>query len=140
MAGFAKIDTDSGAVDAWAPGATEFGAQPVFVPRDGAAAEDDGYLLGVIFDGAAQRSDFVVLDARNVAQGPVCRFALEKPLPHGLRACWAGGVTFSPEELKRKMVLRRMFETKAKQWNQVNTGFALFDSTIFFSRQGTKMR
>jgi len=139
-AGVAKIDTDSGAVDAWVPGPAEFGAQPIFVPRAGSSGEDDGYILSVVLDGKSLRSDVIILDANRVSQGPVCRFALEQPLPHGLRGCWAEGLAFTPAELQRKMVLRRMFEKKAQQWNAMSTNFAIFSDQIFFEKQGGKMR
>jgi len=140
MAGVAKVDCESGEVDAWVPGPAEFGAQPVFVPRPGATEEDGGYLLSVVLDAAALRTDVLVFDARSPSKGPVCRFPLSKPLPHGLRGCWADGLTFTQEDLQRKLVLRRMFERKAQQWNSLDSGFNLVSPSAFFQKQGGKMR
>lgn len=142
MAGIGKIDMDSPTndLDSWVPSSTEFSCQPVFVPREGGAEEDDGYLLSVLFDGEARRSEVVVLDARSVSEGPVCRIPLKTALPHGFRGCWAQGLTYTPEELQRKMVLRRMYERKSKQWNASNSSFGFFGGNAFSNKQGTKMR
>ena len=52
----------------------------IFTPRagseDAAAEEDDGYLLTTCFDGRTGTSSLLVLDARNVAAGPVARVPL----------------------------------------------------------------
>lgn len=141
MAGVAKVDTDSGEVEAWLPGPTEFGGEPLFVPRDaGSGEEDDGFLITVVFDGAAKSSYVAILDARKVSEGPVCRFALEGPVPHGLRGSWAEGMTFTPDEMKRKNVLLRMFSKKGKTWNSVETGFNTLAGGAFFQKQGVRMR
>mmetsp|Transcript_44552 Transcript_44552/g.123404 ORF Transcript_44552/g.123404 Transcript_44552/m.123404 type:complete len:654 (-) Transcript_44552:62-2023(-) len=140
FAGVAKIDVQSGAVDAWRPGPTEFGSEPLFVPRAAAEAEDDGYLLTTVVDGAAGRSDMVILDARRVSQGPICRFALQGFVPAGLRACWAEGLSFTEEDMKRKMVLLRMFKKKSTQWNAMNSSFSMLAGGAFFQKQGTAMR
>jgi len=140
MAGVAKVDTDSGEVDSWVPGPMEFGGEPLLVPREGAEDEDDAWLITVVFDGAAERSDVVVLDARNVSQGPVCRFPLQKPVPHGLRSTWAEGMTYTSAEMKRKFVLLRMFNKKAGKWNASESSFSMIAKNPFFAKQGIKMR
>jgi len=141
MAGLGKIDMHSSTndVDCWVPKSTEFSCQPVFVPREGSVEEDDGYLLSVLFDGESQRTEVVVLDARCVSQGPVCRIPLKTALPHGFRGCWAQGLTYTTEELKRKMVLLRMYERKSKQWNASDSSFGLLGGASG-GKQGTKMR
>ncbi|CAE8607446.1 unnamed protein product, partial [Polarella glacialis] len=140
MAGIAKIDVESGEVDAWTPGPSEFGGQPLFVPKPGAEEEDAGYLLTVVFDGAAQSSEVVVLDAQAVSKGPVCRFPLQVALPHGLRSCWAEGVSFEPQDMKRKMTLLRMFQKKAQSWNAMDSSFSTLGSKAFFDQQGVRLR
>mmetsp|Transcript_71886 Transcript_71886/g.233642 ORF Transcript_71886/g.233642 Transcript_71886/m.233642 type:complete len:389 (-) Transcript_71886:201-1367(-) len=139
-AGVAKIDVVSGAVDKWVPGPTEFGGQPVFVPRPGSSDEDDGYLINVIFDGATSRSDVVILDARSVSSGPVCRFALKDPMPHGTRAVWAPDFIPTEKEMKRKTTLLKMFRKKSGAWNAWSSGASILAQDVFFAKQGTKMR
>jgi beta,beta-carotene 9',10'-dioxygenase len=57
-----KVDLADGAVRSWeAPHA--WAGEPVFVPRPGGEAEDDGVVLSVVLDAAAGRSFLLVLDA-----------------------------------------------------------------------------
>jgi len=139
-AGIAKVDVNSGDIDVWTPAPTEFGGQPVFIPRTDGSGQDDGYLITIMFDGAAQRSDVVILDAKDVSKGPICRIPLLQPVAYGTRGCWADGLTFTQEEIKRKYVLLRMFERKAQSWNAMESGFNIFAPNMFFERQGGKMR
>jgi carotenoid cleavage dioxygenase-like enzyme len=58
-----KIDVRTRDVARWsAPGA--YPGEPVFVPRPGATAEDDGAVLSVVLDAGAGTSYLLVLDAR----------------------------------------------------------------------------
>ena len=57
------------------------------VRRPGATAEDDGWVLDLVWNGARQASDLVILDAADLSELAV----LELPLavPHGLHGSWA---------------------------------------------------
>ena len=57
------------------------------VRRPGATAEDDGWVLDLVWNGARQASDLVILDASDLRELAV----LELPLavPHGLHGSWA---------------------------------------------------
>ncbi|QWF77433.1 carotenoid oxygenase family protein [Amycolatopsis sp. CA-230715] len=59
----------------------------VFVPRDAAAAEDDGVLLGFVYDHATERSDLTVLDARTL--DTVAAVHLPDRVPNGFHGNWA---------------------------------------------------
>jgi carotenoid cleavage dioxygenase len=67
---------------------TDAVSEPVFVPRDAAAAEGVGWLLVVVFRGAENRSDLVVLDAEDPAAGPVATAMLAHRVPHGFHGAW----------------------------------------------------
>merc|ERR1712107_222536 len=45
--------------------------EPCFVPRPGAVAEDDGYVIVRVFEPASRNTSFAVLDARDLRRGPV---------------------------------------------------------------------
>ena len=45
--------------------------EPIFVPRSGAAAEGDGYVLANIYDANRKASHLVILDAQNLSDGPL---------------------------------------------------------------------
>ncbi|MEL7157178.1 MAG: carotenoid oxygenase family protein [Actinomycetota bacterium] len=60
----------------------------VFAPRQGRAGEDDGYLLGYVYDEAVDRSELVVLDAADIAAAPVATVALPQRVPFGFHGSW----------------------------------------------------
>ena len=63
----AKIDVEDGSALTWQEDGC-FPGEPVFVAEPGAAAEDAGVLLSVVFDVAAGRSFLLVLDARDLRE------------------------------------------------------------------------
>jgi carotenoid cleavage dioxygenase-like enzyme len=66
-------------------------SEPVFVPRDATAPEADGWLLAVVFRGAENRSDMIVLDAAAPEAGPIATAMLPHRVPHGFHGCWRSG-------------------------------------------------
>lgn len=71
--GIAKLDTERGALTRLTIGEGIYPAEPVFVPRPGHEAEDDGWLLSVAYDANRHRSQLLVLDARRLEDGPLAR-------------------------------------------------------------------
>jgi carotenoid cleavage dioxygenase len=51
-------------------------------------AEDDGYVVGFVWNGLENRSEVWVTDARDVSKGPVARVILPRRVPHGFHSCW----------------------------------------------------
>jgi carotenoid cleavage dioxygenase len=84
----AAVDPESGRVDAYSPGPRSTPQEPCFVPRAPDAPEGDGYLLVVVGRLDEVRSDLVVLDARDVAAGPLATVALPFRLRYGLHGNW----------------------------------------------------
>ena len=60
----------------------------MFAPRDGCASEDDGYLICFVHDEAQQQSECLIIDARQVAAGPVARIIMPFRVPYGFHAGW----------------------------------------------------
>jgi all-trans-8'-apo-beta-carotenal 15,15'-oxygenase len=56
------------------------------VPRPGSSAEDDGWVLTLVWNGARCGSDLVILDAARMEE--VAVIALPLALPHGLHGSW----------------------------------------------------
>lgn len=63
-------------------------SEAVFIPRDAAAPEGDGWLLTLAWRGADRRSDLLVLDTQDVAAGPVATIRLPDRVPHGFHGTW----------------------------------------------------
>src|SRR5487761_1455239 len=72
----------TGKTDAWDPGRGWLVSEPIFVPRPGGTAEDDGWLVALGYDPDRQATDAVVLDARDLAAGPV--FTAHLPVSTGV--------------------------------------------------------
>lgn len=66
--------------------------EPVFVPRAPDAPEGDGWLLAIVYRGAEDRSDFCVLDAQDMAKGPIAIAQLPRRVPFGFHGNWVEGV------------------------------------------------
>jgi carotenoid cleavage dioxygenase len=87
--GLVKHDLHTGTETAMTFGPGVVGSEPVMVPRPGATAEDDGYLVTFTTDVAADESHCVVLDAADPAGEPVCRLRLPERISSGTHATWA---------------------------------------------------
>jgi carotenoid cleavage dioxygenase-like enzyme len=85
-----KYDLDRGTTVAHEFGAGRHPGEAVFVPNDGARAEDDGVLLCFVYDAARDGSDFVVLDARAPADPPLATVPLPQRVPFGFHGNWVG--------------------------------------------------
>ena len=80
-------DLESGSTHTWSAAPRGFVSEPLMVRRPGAEAEDDGWVLDLVWNGARAASDLVILSARDLTEVAV----LELPLavPHGLHGSWA---------------------------------------------------
>jgi carotenoid cleavage dioxygenase-like enzyme len=53
-----------------------------------AAGEDEGWLLGFVYDRARDASDLMILDAQRIHTRPVARIQLPKRVPQGFHGSW----------------------------------------------------
>ena len=84
--GVAKQDFRTGTRQVWDSGPRRHGGEFLFVP-DG-EAEDDGILISYVHDDHRDAADLVVLDARDVAAGPIATVHLPVRVPYGFHAAW----------------------------------------------------
>ena len=84
-----KIDVTSGA-ETRAPlgGLGRYASEPVFVPRIGAADEDDGWLLAHVYDAPSHTTHLGIFDARALAAGAVGRAHFDHHLPITFHGDW----------------------------------------------------
>lgn len=85
------FDTGSTAVHDFGEG--RMAMEPVFVPRADDAAEDDGWILSVVYDRATDRSDLVVLSGQDFTGDPVATVRLPDRVPFGFHGNWVPDVT-----------------------------------------------
>ena len=62
--------------------------EPVFVPRSESSSEDDGYVLAVFYDEREDRSELVIVDARNFGGKPIGRVKVQHRVPYGFHGNW----------------------------------------------------
>jgi carotenoid cleavage dioxygenase len=90
-AGIARVDLESGRSAEWRPPAGDIASEPVFVPREDDAPEGDGWLLATVYRAVENRSDLAVLDARDVAAGPIALAELSHRVPSGFHGSFRAG-------------------------------------------------
>jgi carotenoid cleavage dioxygenase-like enzyme len=90
-----KIDAETGEARTWGRPGT-YPGEPVFVPAPDADAEDDGVLLSVVSDPAADRSALVCLDAATMTERG--QAVVPHHLPYGFH-----GQFYGPHDPGRSM-------------------------------------
>lgn len=91
LQGVLKADLATGERQFWSAAPRGFAGEPVFVPRPQGGDEDEGWVITLVFDAERDRSEFVILDAKDLTQKPVARLRLKHHVPYGLHG------TFTPE-------------------------------------------
>ncbi len=81
---YVKVDVETGGKQLWSAAPRGFAGEPIFVPRPNGTSEDDGWVLGLIYDSDKRRSDVVILDARDFGKGAIARLHLKHHVPYGL--------------------------------------------------------
>ncbi|WP_412516180.1 carotenoid oxygenase family protein [Actinomadura madurae] len=76
-----KVDNDNGRTEVHGMGPHTFVGEPIFVPRTTDSAEDDGWLLAVVYLAAEHRSQLSILDTRDLEN--VATLHLKHHLPFG---------------------------------------------------------
>ena len=60
----------------------------IFVPAGAEAAEDEGWVLSVVYNTPEDRSDLVIMDATRFGGTPVATVALPQRVPFGFHGIW----------------------------------------------------
>ena len=89
LEGLKKYDLQTGHTQTWNAPKGMYVSEAPFAPRDGSTAEDDGYLVSFISNIETGKGECGVFDARDIAQGPICRIILPHQVPTGAHAFWA---------------------------------------------------
>ncbi|WP_421736635.1 carotenoid oxygenase family protein [Caulobacter sp.] len=84
----AHIDLETGVRADWTAPAGDAISEAVFTPASPDAPEGEGWLTAVVYRGQLNVSELVVLDAMNVAAGPVASARLPRRVPFGFHGNW----------------------------------------------------
>jgi all-trans-8'-apo-beta-carotenal 15,15'-oxygenase len=80
-------------LDVWDAGRRRLVCEPLFVPKAGEAAEDEGWVLAVLHNAETMLAELVVLNAQDIAGGPLATIRLPHHLAPGLHG------SFTPQVL-----------------------------------------
>jgi carotenoid cleavage dioxygenase len=86
--GVCRYDLERDTCQTFHAGMGKWFSEAPFAPRDRWEAEDDGYLVGFMWDDARAESFVSVFDAKDVGQGPIARIRLPQRVPNGFHATW----------------------------------------------------
>ena len=83
-----KHDLHAGTTVEFDLGPGRHSAEPVFIPRVGSSAEDDGYVMTFVYDSAKNASDLIILDAQDLSRPPLAAVHLPNRVPFGFHGNW----------------------------------------------------
>lgn len=87
-----KYDMETGARQVHDFGPDRHPGEFVFVPAHANAAEDEGWLIGLVIDAAAKTTDLVLLDAQRFEGEPQASIRLPHIVPPGFHGNWVSVV------------------------------------------------
>jgi carotenoid cleavage dioxygenase len=93
--GVVKYDAVTGGSETHVYGKQRYAGEAVFAPHPDATDEDHGWVVTILRDEAEDRSELIVLDARDMQGEPVARVILPQRVPYGFHADWVDGRSFS---------------------------------------------
>ena len=83
-----RYDLERGTSETRDFGAASGCGEPLFIPRTADGAEDDGWVIVLVYDGMRNASDFYVLDAQHLAGEAVAKVRLPHRVPYGFHGNW----------------------------------------------------
>jgi carotenoid cleavage dioxygenase len=83
-----KYDFDTGDSFTWDLGKGRDPGEFVFVNRPGSTNEDDGWLMGYVYDRSESRSSLVILNAAQPTSDPLAEILLPQRVPFGFHGSW----------------------------------------------------
>ena len=84
------VDHKTNSLDLYDVGEGCATGEPIFVPTSKDAAEGEGFLLAHVYDANRGASHLAILDAQNVAAGPLAKAYLDHRIPYGFHGNWRG--------------------------------------------------
>jgi carotenoid cleavage dioxygenase len=83
-----RYDLERGASESHDFGPQCVPGEAVFVPAAPGAAEDEGYVLALVYDATRDASELAILDASRFAAPPLARVSLPRRVPFGFHGSW----------------------------------------------------
>lgn len=86
-----KVNLDTRQVEARTDTSRYGYGEPVFIPRDGASSEDDGYVMALRLDNETDKSDLAIFDAQAITDDPIAVVHVPARIPNGFHGNWIPG-------------------------------------------------
>ncbi|MDG2276351.1 MAG: carotenoid oxygenase family protein, partial [Pseudomonadales bacterium] len=77
-------------------GAGRHAGEPVFIPKEGIAGEDDGYLMSLVYDEGKHTSELLILDAQDMARPAIAQVHIPSRVPYGFHGNWIPDAVVGP--------------------------------------------
>ena len=91
-----KYDLHTGERSTFDHGPGRSAGEPVFIGRQGATAEDDGWLITFVHDVPQGTAELVILDAQDFSRPAVARVMLPQRVPYGFHGNWVSDRSVAP--------------------------------------------
>ncbi len=86
--GLTRCDLLKDTCQTYHAGVGKWFSEAPFAPKDNWQTEDDGYLVGFMWDDDREASFVTIFDAKDIAQGPVAKIRVPQRVPNGFHATW----------------------------------------------------
>jgi carotenoid cleavage dioxygenase len=86
--GLLRYDLKSGETAYHDVGESRTPSEFAFAAAPGATQEDEGWLIGFVYDRARDASDLMIFDAQRIDAKPIARMELPKRVPQGFHGAW----------------------------------------------------
>ncbi|MGF1458735.1 MAG: carotenoid oxygenase family protein [Leptolyngbyaceae cyanobacterium] len=86
----ARFEPDTDNLVVAEAGPAQYPSEPIYVARHHRETPS-GWILTVVYDGAAHQSELWIYDSDRFTQGPICRLQLPQVVPHSFHGTWQPG-------------------------------------------------
>ena len=86
--GLTRCDLQKNTCQTYHAGVGKWFSEAPFAPKDNWQTEDDGYLVGFMWDDDREASFVTIFDAKDVGQGPIAKIRVPQRVPNGFHATW----------------------------------------------------
>ncbi len=94
--GVLKYDLEKGTHQRYMFAQNHHGTEPAFAPKIDARDEDDGYVITHVNNIADLTTETIILDAKDITQGPIARVKIPQRIPMGFHGTWANADEMRP--------------------------------------------
>ncbi|PIC64664.1 carotenoid oxygenase [Sporosarcina sp. P13] len=100
LTGLIKYDLKEGTSHTYDYGEGRMGSEPHIARPANAVEEDDGYLITLVTDFNENRSECLIMNAKDLTLGPIARIILPEKIAVGAHAAWVEGARIKGELVK----------------------------------------